>query len=350
MVFTAVVASDLKARAFFYSELAKFAKAGFGMDKACESIIGQSGSDRVARALSTGMLEGVRAGGTLAEGLSRSRYPVSELEVSLVDAAEKGGNLEVGFRNLAEHFRQESEARRRIRRALVYPVFLLHFALLVGIGITAMFQTLGAGLTGHGSGDWRDSVVPALGWVVAGYAATVVLVILWRTMSRLAERSAVMDRWMRRVPLAGPVRRARALARFCEVFHLYLLSGQRMDLAWSRSGDASQSGSIRAHARSASKRLRAGESVGEVVISAGGVFPGDLIRGLASADLAGALDVETAHWARQFREQSAENVERLAVWAPKIFYWLVLGIVAWMILRVAFSYFDIIQGMLDFGG
>lgn len=349
-MFSSLVASDLKARAFFYSELAKFAKAGFGMDKACESIIGQNGSDRVARALSAGMLKGVRRGGTLSDGLSMSRYPVSDLEVALVDAAEKGGNLEVGFRNLAEHFRQESVARRRIRRALIYPVGLLHFALLVGIGISAMFQTLGAGLTGEGSGDWRDSVVPALEWVGLGYAAVLGLVMLWRMLGRLADHSAAADRWMRRMPLAGPVRRARALARFCEVLHLYLLSGQRMDAAWSRAGDASQSGSIKDYARSSARKLGQGESVGEVLISAGRVFPGDLIRGLASADVAGSLDVETAHWARHYRDESAENVERLAEWAPKIFYWLVLVVVAWMILRVAFSYFDIIEGMLNFGG
>jgi hypothetical protein len=49
MVFTPTVASTLKARGFLYSELAKFARAGFGIDKACESILGQSGSDRTAR-------------------------------------------------------------------------------------------------------------------------------------------------------------------------------------------------------------------------------------------------------------------------------------------------------------
>ncbi len=349
LVFTLAVASDLKARAFLYSELAKFARAGFGMDKACESIIGQGGADRLARSLCQAMLEGVRGGSTLAEGLAASRYPVSDLEVALVDAAEKGGKLEIGFRHLAEHFRQEAEARRRIRRAMIYPVVLLHFALLVGIGITAIYQTLGANLTGRGSADWRDSVVPALIWVGIGYLAVVGLVLLWRSLSRAAHRSAAIDAWMKRVPLAGPVRRARSLARFSEVLHIYLLAGQRMSLAWEQAGAASQSGQLMRYASRSAERLKGGDSVSEVVEKARGVLPGDFARGLASADVAGALDEETAHWAEHFREEAAQNVERLAEWAPKIFYWFVLAIAAWMIIRVALSYFGIIQGMLDYG-
>ncbi len=164
MVLTASVASHLKARAFLYSELAKFARAGFGIDKACESIIGQKGSDRTAREICRAILNGTRSGKSMADALAESRYPVSNLEVAMVDAAERGGKLELGFRHLAEHFRQDAEARRRIRRALVYPLVLLHFALLVGIGITALLRTVGAGLTGGDSADWRNARPPSMPW------------------------------------------------------------------------------------------------------------------------------------------------------------------------------------------
>ena len=350
MVFTLSVASSLKSRAFLYSELAKFARAGFGIDKACESIIGQPGSDRTAREICGAILKGTREGKSMADSLADSRYPVSSLEVAMVDAAERGGKLETGFRHLAEHFRQDAEARRRIRRALIYPLFLLHFALLVGIGITALLQTVGAGLTGTGSGDWRDSVFPALIWVGVGYAAAIAFITLWRSLSKSAEHSAPIDSFIQKVPLAGPVRRSRSLARFCEVLHIYLLSGQRMDLAWKRAGEASQSGQLRRYALASAKKLGAGESVGDVVADARGALPGDLVRGLASADLAGALDQETDQWAGYYRDASAEGVERLAEWAPKLFYWLVLGIAAWMIIRVALSYSDILRDIVNMGG
>lgn len=351
MVLSACVASDLKSRAFLYAELSKFARAGFGIDKACESIIGQPGSDRTAREICRALLEGTRSGKSMAESLvGVDRYPISELEIAMIDAAERGGRLEVGFEHLAEYFRQENDARRRIRRAMIYPLVLLHFALVVGIGMTAVMRSLGSSLTGSGSFDWKASVGNSLIWVGIGYAIAIGLIMIWRSLSQAAQTSASIDTWMQRLPLFGPVQRARGLARFCEVLHIYLLSGQRMDLAWRKAGEASQGGQLGEYAARTAPRLAGGESVGDVVASAGGALPGDFARGLASADLAGSLDLETARWAEYYREESAENVERLANWAPKFFYWMVLGIAAWMIIRVALSYNDLLSGLINFDG
>lgn len=345
LVFTPTVASTLKARGFLYSELAKFARAGFGIDKACESILGQSGSDRTAREICRAILTGVRSGKTLAESLRDSRFPVSDLEVALIDAAERGGKLEIGFRHLADHFRQEDEASRRIRRAMIYPIFLLHFAIAVGIGITALLRHVNPNaLDNAGASTVKEGLI----WLAVGYGLAIGGILAWKMVSNAAEHSGPIDAVMRRVPLAGPVRRARSLARFCEVLHIYLLSGQRMDLAWSRAGEASQSGLLRNYAQSSARRLASGDSVADVAASAKGALPGDFARGLASADLAGALDQEAEQWAEWFRESAAENLERFAEWAPKIFYWIVLLFAGAMVIRVALTYRDLLQSILDF--
>jgi type IV pilus assembly protein PilC len=340
----AAVAGDLKARGFLYSELAKFARAGFGIDKACESIIGQPGADRTARGICRGLVEGLSSGRSLANSLRHSRYPVSELEVAMVDAAERGGNLETGFQHLAQYFRQEEAARRRIRRAMIYPVFLLHFALLVGIGITALLRQVNPSAA---EGVGRATVVSGVIWLGIGYAAAIVIWIGWKWLSRAAESSAVADDLLQRVPLAGPVRRARGLGRFCEVLHLFLLSGQRMDMAWQKAGDASQSGQLRRFAGRTAPRLAAGESVGNVVADAGSALPGDMVRGFASADQTGSLDLEAESWAGYFQDRSVEAVERLTEWAPKIFGWAVMLFTGAMIIMAAKTYGDLIQGFLD---
>ncbi|MCB1086431.1 MAG: type II secretion system F family protein [Verrucomicrobiae bacterium] len=338
------MSSQLKARGFFYSELAKFARAGFGIDRACESIAGQSGSDRIARGLCRSILSGLNEGKSLAESMRTGSFPVSDLEVAMVDAAERGGKLEVGFRHLADHFKQEAEAKRRIRRAMIYPVFLLHFAVAVGIGITALLRQVNPN-SAEGSGI--STVVTGLIWLGIGYGVAIVLAIAWNVVSKAAERSSTLDALMQRVPLAGPVRRSRALARFCEVLHIYWLSGQRMDIAWSRAGAASQSGQLLRYSDASALRLANGESVSEVVMSARGALPGDFVRGIASADVAGALDEEAGHWAEYYREAAGENLQRFAEWMPKLFYWLVLLFAAGMIIRVALSYRDLLNGILN---
>lgn len=344
MVFTAPVASTLKARGFLYSELAKFSRAGFGIDKACQSILGQPGADRTAREICAAILAGFQAGKSLADSLKASRYPVSEIEVAMVDAAERGGKLEVGFRHLAEHFRQEHEARRRIRRALIYPIFVLHLALIAGIGITALLRMVHPNAAENAG---RDTVTTGLIWAGVGYGMAIILMVIWRNLARAAETSPSVDALLQRMPLAGPVRRCRSLARFCEVLHIYLLSGQRMNLAWATAGAASHSGLLRRFASVGAIRMASGESVSDVVADARGALPGDLVRGFSSADLAGSLDQEAEHWAEFYRAETGENLDRLAEWAPKLFYWFVMIFTAWMIIRMAMGYRDLLQGILD---
>lgn len=355
MVLSAIVAKDGKARAFLYAELAKFAHAGFGIDKACESILEQSRSDATAREICRAILEGTRAGKSMADSLAtEEQFPISDLEIAMLDAAERGGQLERGFRHLAEHFRQEEEARRRIRRALIYPLVVLHLALFVGIGMTTVMGALGASLSGWNGGgesfDWKASLLTSLAWVAVGYGIAILVIVAWRHFSKAACRSASVEAALQRIPLAGPVREARGLARFCEVLHLYLLSGQRMDLGWEKAGQASQSGRLREYSAKTAPLLAAGESVGTVAGLSEGALPSDLVRGLASADLAGALDRETAQWAETYRQTSAENVERLAEWAPKFFYWMVLIFAGWMIIRAALSYFGMLNNLGNLGG
>lgn len=345
MVLNRPVSKSLKSRGFFYGEMAKFARAGFGIDKAAESILHQTGSDAVARGICRAILSGLSAGKSVADSLRTSAFPISDLEVAMIEAAEKGGQLDVGFRHLADYFRQEDQARRSVRRALVYPVFLLHFALAVGIGITALLRQVNPNASGS---EGRETLVQGFVWVAVGYGLFLTAAFLWRWASRLAESRAGIDVWLQRLPLIGPVRRHRGLSRFSEVLHISLLSAQRMDESWRQAGEASQSGRLRAFTAATSRRLAAGESIGSVVAASKGALPSDFQRGLTTAEQAGSLDEETAQWADYFREASAESLERLAEWLPKFVYWIVLLFAAAMVIRVALSYRDLLEGVLNF--
>lgn len=309
----------------------------------------QAGIGAAKRSLCQAILSGVRGGTSIAGSLrNRPRNaapPLSEMELTLIDSAEKGGVLEMGFDHLAEHFRQDFQAKRRIQRALIYPVLLLHFALLVGIGITALLAQVNPNAPpGSGVAMVKQNLI----WVGIGYGIAICGIWLLRNLGQQARTSSAADALFTRIPLFGSARRHQALARFCEVFRISLLSGLKMSEAWSGAGRASQSGTLLAAAEKGAGRLASGESLGKVVLSSQAAFPGDLARSFASADEAGQLDRDAAHWADFYRNAAAESMERLAEWAPKIFYWFVLGIAAWMVIRVALSYRNLLEGLMDF--
>lgn len=333
-------------RAELYGDLAKFAKAGFGLDRAFLALADQRGVHHRVQRIARSAANHLAAGRTIADSLQLAEFQMSALEYSMIEAAERGGVLEIGFRHLADHFRQEHDARIRIRRAMIYPLFLLHAALLVGIFVPALLK---AALPDAPGAGFAESIRAGFAWAGAGYAVAILLFLAWRRLNAAAAKSPLADRLVRSTPLFGPARKAQALARFCEVLRIQLLAGQRMSHAWESAGAVSQSGLLRAATAKQAARFAGGESINSVVSQSRGVFPGNFARSLAAADLAGQLDEDVAHWADYYRQNSAESVERLARWAPKIFYFLVMMLAAWMVIRFALAYRDLLEGYMDWG-
>jgi hypothetical protein len=71
---------------------------------------------------------------------------------------------------------------------------------------------------------------------------------------------------------------------------------------------------------------------------------------MAAAEESGQLDRELAEWGRYYSESAGEAMDLLAEWAPKLFYWGILLLVAAMIIRAAMAYRDLIEGLLNIGG
>lgn len=342
MVLDCSVSMSNEQRSLLYADLARFTRSGFGIDKACESLARQPGIDRRTRAVCEGILEGLASGRTVAD--SAIGLGLSEMECWVIEAAENGGQLEAGFRILADHFRQRHESRRRIRRGMIYPMVLIHFALVAGIGVSALLTSVNPSA---GPGAGKAAFKSGLIWVLIAYAAVLIGIALIRMLSKAASGSAVIDACLRRVPFWGPMRRNDSLARFSEVFRIQLLSGGKMSVAWENAGRAAHSGTIGAATRTGAVSLAAGESLTEVLRNSGNAFPGDFSRSLANADITGRLDEEAAQWASYYREASAISVERFAEWMPKLVYGFALAIGAWMVLKIAFSYLSVINGFLD---
>jgi type IV pilus assembly protein PilC len=70
----------------------------------------------------------IESGSTLSEAMAKSPKTFDRLYVNMIKAGEAGGALEVILRRLAE-FKERSESlKRKVRGALVYPIFVVTFA------------------------------------------------------------------------------------------------------------------------------------------------------------------------------------------------------------------------------
>lgn len=331
------------AKSRIYSSLGKYARSGMGMDKACDSLLAQPGISSAERDIYLGLQEGIRSGESIGSSLGRGGLSVGGLEREVVSAAEAGGMLDKGFAHLAEYFRRVATTRRRILKGLAYPLVVLHLALPVTVFATAMFSRFR--FDGQGP-SFGESFARAGMWALQGYllAALILGGMFW--LSRLARRSPAADRLLGRVPFWGKARRFEAMERFCRVFEIFLLAGGKMSGALDGAGRASGSGAVAAAASHGARTIEEGGTLSEALFAHPGAFPNDFARGTAAAEEAGALDEEMRRWGDFYAESAAEAMESLAEWTPRIFYWLTLAIMAFLIIRVGLAYRDLILRLL----
>ncbi len=75
--------------------------------------------------------EEIEGGATLSEAMARSPKAFDRLYVNMIKAGEAGGALEVILQRLAEFQERSQSLKRKVRGALIYPVFVVGFTVLI---------------------------------------------------------------------------------------------------------------------------------------------------------------------------------------------------------------------------
>lgn len=336
-----------KAKSQIYSNLEKYARSGMGMEKACESLLGQPRVSGAERRIYKGLLKGLGEGRGIGESLGRAGKVVSSLEAEVVTAAESGGMLEKGFGHLAVYFRRIAKTRRKVIKGLTYPLVLLHLA----VPVTTLAATVSNNFSLDGTGGatpFRDSLIASGKSMLIIYAIILVVLIGGAILHRLSKHSGFIDVILNGIPILGPVRKSIAMERFTQVFEIFLLAGRKMSDAIYGAGRASGSGVLRRATRKGARMIENGGDVAAVLNAHRNAFPKDFTRGMAAAEESGQMDRELDEWGRFYSESTGEAMESLAEWTPKLFYWGILIFVSYLIIQAAIAYRDLIERLLEF--
>jgi type II secretory pathway component PulF len=316
----------------FYTELAKLLEAGFGIREAAAAML-DSRLPAAQAALLCEVDRRLEAGDTIAGSFAAAPQAVTELELKIIEAGERGGRLAVAFQHLADYFEMLARSRRDTQRAMVYPLVLLHLGVFVGVVPTALMA---------GERDLPGILGEFLLALLVLYAAAalVVLAVGW-LLTRAPHRPRI-DAALNRVPWLGTARRAAALARFTKVYHTGLLAGLPMRETVAASAEASASGEIRAAGRRLERALDEGRPLGPE-FAASGAFPDAFARSYVTAEQSGTLDVDLARWSQLCQQDASRASQALAAALPRIFYGVVVVFIAWKILAFWSRYY----GMID---
>ncbi|MEO0414035.1 MAG: type II secretion system F family protein [Verrucomicrobiota bacterium] len=332
-----------KGRSQLYCNLAKYVRSGMGIDRACESLLAQPGVPESERQIYLSIQNGVHGGQTIAASLAPH---VSGLEASIVEASEKGGQLDAGFDHLGDYFDRVHHTRSRIKKSLIYPVVVFHLAIIICGGLSAMTNRF---FLEYGEEkSWGLALWESLGWVIICYALFLLMIFGAWLLIHAARKRPSLDLWLFRVPLLGPTRKYTALERFTRVFEIFLLSGTKMSEALTGAGHASGSAAVQNAAKMETASLLQGNYLAPSLFNHPKVFPNDFCRGIAAGEESGQLDAEFKQWSQFYAESAKQAMDKIAEWAPKLLYWLVLLAVAILIIRVGVSYRDLLLRLSNF--
>ncbi len=214
----------------FTQELAALLKAGLPLERSLQALLEVTSGSGLKSILSQ-VLRDLQAGKSLSEALSRHRA-FSPLYVSLVQAGETGGFLEVALSRLGDYLRTVSEFRSYLTTALIYPMILagvgslsmILMLLYVVPRFEAFFKEMGQSLY------WSTSFLLALSnvfraywWVGALLLAAAVLILM--RLLRTPRGQLAVDRSKLRAPLLGDLTKRISAAFFAKTLGTLLNNG-----------------------------------------------------------------------------------------------------------------------------
>jgi type IV pilus assembly protein PilC len=319
-------------RHHFYAELAKLAEAGFGIREAAD-VMRRSQVPAAERSILDAVDAGLGERKSIA-GAFASSGALGELELSIIDAGERGGKLAAAFNHLAGYFALLDSSRRAALRALAYPAVLLHLGIFVGVFPSGLMRGDGAGAL------IREFVLT----LIVTYLVLLGLFLAGRTALRAAADKASPDRLINRIPLLGAARRNLALARFAKVFHTCLLAGISMTETAATAAKAARSGGLREAGGRVAEAAGRGEQLGPHFMAEGD-FPPAFARSYATAEEAGSLDKELARWSKLFEQEADGAMRALATGAPKVMYFAIIVFVAWKIVSFYSGYYGVLDSI-----
>lgn len=316
-------------RALLHRELARLLEAGFPVDQAAVTLLARQPKGPRRRVLEA-LRDGLTGGQTIAGALQPA---VSAMEYSLLEASEKGGRVADGFAYLADFFTMRSRTRSQAIAGLIYPLLVLHLAIVPA----SLMLTFGKGLSGF--------LPTALGLLGLLYAAGTAAWLGIRWLLARGQHDRATDALLRRLPIVGTWRRAESLSRFCKVLEISLLAGRLPSAAVMLAASAADSALVRAAAERIAAETAAGNPLGPAM-AGDPAFPIELADSLTSSEIAGSLEKEAGRWSIYFQSEANQAAQLVATWLPRVVYAVAVAVVIGVVIKFALNYVNMLTGLM----
>jgi type II secretory pathway component PulF len=222
--------TDIRTKVIFTKQLAVLLKSGVPLLQALELLTEQFEGN--FQHILINIKDGVKAGESLASQMGQYPRIFPKVYVQLVKAGEASGKLEVILYRLTSYLERAEDTRKKIRKALAYPIAMLSFATIVVIAVLAflvprikdMFSQLGKELPGPTELmiAMSDTLLDHFFIILIIIAGLIFAFVRWK---RSPKGKYKFDEIILRLPLISYFSKTKAVVQFSKTLGMLIESG-----------------------------------------------------------------------------------------------------------------------------
>ena len=328
-----ITPGQLARRGEFYHQLASLLTAGMTLVQSLEQIHRAPPSVFLRRPLQA-LIDGLGQGLTFGEALRTVPGWLPIFDVALLTAGEQSGRLDSSFQILGEYYDDRARLARQVISGLTYPLFILHFAILV-IPFPQLFLT----------GNWGPYLSQTLGPLIPAWG--IVLLFLYAGQARRGIRwRGVVEGVLRQIPVLGKARHHLALSRLSLALEALLSAGVPVISAWPMAAAASSSPALERAVAGWKQALLTGESPADLLRSTR-AFPEMFSNLYSTGEISGKIDDTLKRLRRYYQDDSARKMQALAQWVPRFLYLIIVVLLGMQIIGFWTNYYGGMTGRVD---
>ena len=321
-----ITPGQLNRRAEFYRQLAQYTAAGIGLPAALDQLRQHPPARSYIRSIEQ-LQQQLAEGYTLTESLQRLGSWLPAFDVALLHAGEQSGRLDACFRLLADYYDDRARMARQIISDLLYPAFLLHFAVFI-LPFAQFFQT----------GNCLVYLLQTVGALVPIYA--LIGLVIYACQGRHGEAwRAWMESALHPIPTLGTARRYLALGRLAAALEALLSAGVNIIQAWELAAAACGSPALRRTVLGWRPLVEAGQTPAEVVLGSR-QFPQMFSSQYHTGEVSGKLDETLRLLHRFYQEEGSRKMHALAQWTPRAVYLCIALMIGYRVVHFWIGYFN----------
>ena len=290
-------------------------------------------------------------GQSLANGLEKFPHVFSPIFLNLVKIGEKSGTLEKTLSYLAKHLEKTMALRKKIRGAMIYPIFVLIIAVGVGFSVaifilpklTRVFSSLDIELPASTKFLlYLARIFENYGlWIVLG-VLILIGVLVWIGRQKFAK--PFFHKLSLKLPLIGSISRNHNLAIFTRTLGILLKSGLPIKDSLKITSESTGNFVYRTYVKSLTSHIERGETLSSGLKDQF-LFPRIATQIIDIGEKTGSLEESLLYLAEFYEREVGDATENLSTALEPILLIIIGGGVAFVALSIITPIYQITAGM-----